>query len=192
LAAQPITLGRHGDNRLVLSDIKASRFHGVIEQTPEGLLLRDLDSSNGTFLNKKPVKRSLLKSGDVIVIGSTTIRVSIPEPEVEEAELEEIVEEDPQVEIEVNLDPVTQLQRTAASLADAGVQEADISMLNARNQLVQPGPRGRAAKAGGGAGYRRHSSQSTAGLFPQPYVGHPHRAEERRLPDPHPSRRQYG
>ncbi len=139
IGSQPITMGRHGDNRLILSDAKASRFHAVIELSPEGLVLRDLDSRNGTLLNNKPVKRSLLHSADVIVIGSTTIRVVLPEVEVEEAELEEILDDEPAAAVAANADPVTKLQATAASLADAGMTESDISLMNARNQVVHPG-----------------------------------------------------
>jgi general secretion pathway protein E len=136
---QPITIGRHGDNRLVLLDAKSSRFHGVIEPSPQGLMLRDLESSNGTYLNNKPVKQAILADGDVIVIGSTKIRVSLPEPEPEvvEAELEEIPDE-AEAEPE-ETDPVLKLQQTAASLADSGITEADITMLNARNKVVHPG-----------------------------------------------------
>lgn len=78
LDMQPLTIGRHADNRLVVSDTMASRFHCVIEQTPAGPRLRDLNSSNGTRLNGAPVKEAMLRPGDVIAIGATTLRLIVP------------------------------------------------------------------------------------------------------------------
>jgi len=132
---RPITIGRHADNQIVIDDERASRFHCVVEMTDQGLRLTDLNSRNGTLLNGNPVKKVILKTADVVIIGQTTIKIFLPEPEVEEAELEEIVDEAVQVE----LDPVVHLQKLAASLADRGVQETDINLLNARNQLVHAG-----------------------------------------------------
>ncbi len=76
---RPITIGRHPENVLPLTDTQASRFHCVIARTPEGnYLIRDLDSRNGTRLNGKPIKTSLLQKGDLITIGTTEIRLVIP------------------------------------------------------------------------------------------------------------------
>jgi len=41
-------MGRHSDNGSC-SATPASRFHAVIEASPQGYVLRDLDSSNGTY-----------------------------------------------------------------------------------------------------------------------------------------------
>ncbi len=150
LGQQPVTVGRHADNRLVLDDVKSSRFHCVIEPTPQGWVVRDLNSSNGTYLNTKTIRKSVLQSGDVILIGNTRIRVILPEPEpeiVEEAELEEIVDDVVEIE-DPNIDPVTKLQRMAGSLADAGMTETDISLMNARNQVIHPGRVALARKPG--------------------------------------------
>ena len=153
----PITVGRHGDNALVLVDTQSSRFHCVIEQSPKGLVLKDLKSRNGTFINSRPVEAPvLLKAGDVIVIGSTRIRVMLPKAagaveevdeleEIEEAELEEISDEidmgEQPVEVEEigPVDPLLRLHKVAVSLPDAKMGEADITLLNARNQVVHPG-----------------------------------------------------
>lgn len=65
----PFTLGRHPSNSLHLTDHKVSRFHAAIERTPEGLVLRDLDSRNGTWVNGKRIQKALLRPGDEIRIG---------------------------------------------------------------------------------------------------------------------------
>src|SRR5690606_13590558 len=51
LDGQPVTIGRHPENRLRIKDERASRFHCVIEPVDGGYQVRDLDSRNGTKLN---------------------------------------------------------------------------------------------------------------------------------------------
>ncbi len=75
---EPITIGRHSSNRVVLSDDMSSRFHCVVEQTPEGVAVRDLDSRNGTKVNGNMVKKTILVAGDVISIGRTNITLVAP------------------------------------------------------------------------------------------------------------------
>src|SRR4051794_29539866 len=46
LGKDPISIGRHHENKLVLADSMASRFHCVIEKVSDGYLIRDLGASN--------------------------------------------------------------------------------------------------------------------------------------------------
>lgn len=46
-----VRIGTSPDNDLVLTDRAVSRRHAEIRMTPNGLLLRDLGSTNGTFIN---------------------------------------------------------------------------------------------------------------------------------------------
>jgi len=75
---KPITVGRHSSNMIVLTDGMASRYHCVIERTPDGLRIRDLDSSNGTRVNGQVVKTWRLGDGDVVQIGRSSITVHAP------------------------------------------------------------------------------------------------------------------
>jgi general secretion pathway protein E len=75
---QPISIGRHSDNKVVVSDTLASRFHCIVEKTPEGYLLRDLGSSNGTRVNGRRVRSVLLNPGDVVMIGKTRLILVLP------------------------------------------------------------------------------------------------------------------
>src|SRR5438045_6840900 len=74
VGSKPVTIGRHPDNLLVITDTQASRFHAVIGKSKEGYVVKDLDSRNGTRLNGQPVKAAKLNSGDVVAIGTTEIR----------------------------------------------------------------------------------------------------------------------
>jgi type II secretory ATPase GspE/PulE/Tfp pilus assembly ATPase PilB-like protein len=77
LSSEPLTIGRHESNKLVLAEIMASRFHCVIERKDTSYILRDLQSRNGTQLNGQRVLNAMLKSGDVIAIGATSMTIVV-------------------------------------------------------------------------------------------------------------------
>ena len=67
-------VGRMTDNDLVLDDPKVSRYHAQIKLSRSGLLIEDLGSANGVYVNGQPVDSALLADGDEIRIGATTLR----------------------------------------------------------------------------------------------------------------------
>jgi len=67
---QPLThLGRHPDSEISLDDITVSRRHAEIERTPEGHVVSDAGSLNGTYVNQERIDRILLRHGDELQIG---------------------------------------------------------------------------------------------------------------------------
>jgi serine/threonine-protein kinase len=58
-------------------DLALSRDHFMIEINPPQCELRDLGSTNGTFVNNHRVERVRLSSGDVIAAGQSVLRVSV-------------------------------------------------------------------------------------------------------------------
>jgi pSer/pThr/pTyr-binding forkhead associated (FHA) protein len=58
---------------VVLTDPAASRSHAEIRRTPDGYLLVDAASANGTAIDGQRVREHWLSSGDVIVIGDTEL-----------------------------------------------------------------------------------------------------------------------
>src|SRR4051812_25889591 len=75
---EPLTIGRHPQNAVVISDPVSSRRHCVIEKTPNGWRVRDLNSSNGTRLNGLVIEQSRLLPGDIVTIGGTRIVLVVP------------------------------------------------------------------------------------------------------------------
>ena len=66
-----ITLGRNGDNTIILKDPFVSKFHLQVVKDEDEFFLEDLNSANGTFLNgEKVLDASKLKNGDRITIGN--------------------------------------------------------------------------------------------------------------------------
>ena len=67
------TIGRSGSD-LAVDDPAISRQHAVIENHSEKFLLKDLGSTNGTYLNGKRVTIEFLQTGDVIQAGKIKLR----------------------------------------------------------------------------------------------------------------------
>jgi adenylate cyclase len=70
---QKTTLGRHPNNSLRLVDREVSKEHCVIERAGNAFVLRDLNSSNGTFVNGRKVKELRLRDGDEIALGNSRL-----------------------------------------------------------------------------------------------------------------------
>jgi DNA-binding NtrC family response regulator len=72
----PIHVGSAPDNDLVLPDKTVSASHCRLEPADSGLVIRDLGSRNGTYVNGVRVITALLSEGANVRIGRTTLRVA--------------------------------------------------------------------------------------------------------------------
>lgn len=70
-----LTIGRGRENSIVLDDMLVSRQHVRITADADGLILEDLGSRNGTYVNGRRVERTHLSEGDRIGIGAATFEV---------------------------------------------------------------------------------------------------------------------
>jgi pSer/pThr/pTyr-binding forkhead associated (FHA) protein len=71
-----ITIGRDKDNTIPIDDAMVSRHHAVVQKLKSAYFVRDLESTNGTFVNGVPVtgdRYARLNAGDVLRIGRTDI-----------------------------------------------------------------------------------------------------------------------
>lgn len=72
VAATGITVGRHPENDIVIADPRVSYHHAWLGVIDRKAILRDLESTNGTFLNGQidtPVREAVLCPGDTIFFG---------------------------------------------------------------------------------------------------------------------------
>ncbi len=60
---------------LSLSDGATSRLHAMLFNGPSGVGVLDLVSKNGTFVNGVEVESKLLKTGDIVTIGGSKLRI---------------------------------------------------------------------------------------------------------------------
>jgi Nif-specific regulatory protein len=93
LDADEISVGRESTNTIPLSDASVSRRHCVLRKEDGGFVLSDLDSFNGTFVNRLPVKQRTLQHQDQITIGDSLF-LFVGEEEAE-GDLSHMVEQRP-------------------------------------------------------------------------------------------------
>jgi hypothetical protein len=77
---RPLTIGRAPDNGLVLADGRASRHHARLYGRRGALVLADLGSTNGSWVNDRRIEEMALGEGDQIRIGDTILVVESVEP----------------------------------------------------------------------------------------------------------------
>ena len=69
----PVSIGRLPDNMLVIDNPAVSGRHARVYKEGNHYVLEDLKSTNGTFVNDKPIARHTLLEGDVILVGKHTV-----------------------------------------------------------------------------------------------------------------------
>ena len=70
-------LGRDPGCDVVLNDAKCSRRHAVLEDGPEGLLVRDSGSANGVYVNGRRVEKARLRPGDTVRLGEVQLTLLV-------------------------------------------------------------------------------------------------------------------
>jgi DNA-binding NtrC family response regulator len=76
LGARPIIIGAGGGCDLVLADPKVSRRHVELQAVPDGLMVRDLGSKNGTIVDGARVTQAIFPLSVVVQIGDSKVDVS--------------------------------------------------------------------------------------------------------------------
>ena len=74
LDKERITLGRKPENDIQVDNLAVSGQHAAIITILSDFFLEDMDSTNGTFVNGKLVKKHALKNGDIISIGKHELK----------------------------------------------------------------------------------------------------------------------
>lgn len=67
--ATPFTVGRDPECDVILPDSSVSRRHLRVSSAPSGLLVEDMGSSNGTWLDGRRIQREYIQSGHPFVVG---------------------------------------------------------------------------------------------------------------------------
>lgn len=72
------SIGREANNSIQVPDSSVSGAHARIRKTPEGYLLEDLNSRNGTYVNGERVQSRLLRNDDKIRLGKVHMAFNLP------------------------------------------------------------------------------------------------------------------
>ena len=71
-----ITIGR-ANSDVIINDMLSSRIHCAVEVSGENILLRDLESTNGTLIEGAPIQTALLSNGSIFKIGAHSFQLVI-------------------------------------------------------------------------------------------------------------------
>ena len=81
LLTKPRTLLGRLNADIVIEDVLASRLHCALEVGEDGVMLRDLGSTNGTLVNDRPIEMEILASGSTFRVGEHVFQLAInPKP----------------------------------------------------------------------------------------------------------------
>lgn len=89
VGSHPISIGRLPDNQIVIDNPAVSGRHARVYREGNHYVLEDMKSTNGTFVNDKPIARHTLLEGDVILVAKHTLVFtqkdgeSLPAPKTE-------------------------------------------------------------------------------------------------------------
>jgi hypothetical protein len=74
---RPLVIGRSPDVEVVINDSNVSRRHAEVWRTGEGVAVRDLESTNGTFVNGHRITAVSLSPRDDVTVGSLHFRIEL-------------------------------------------------------------------------------------------------------------------
>ena len=84
-----VRIGAADGNHFLLTDTTVSRRHAEITRTPDGIVLRDLGSTNGTFLGQVRIKEVFLGETRAFRVGKTEMEFKVLDEVVEIVPAEE-------------------------------------------------------------------------------------------------------
>ncbi|MDB5799133.1 MAG: hypothetical protein JWL63_72 [Rhodocyclales bacterium] len=81
LSKERTTIGRKPHNDIQIDNLAISGEHALIVCILNDAFLEDLNSTNGTYVNSQPVKKHVLKDGDVVELGKYRLKFIKDSPE---------------------------------------------------------------------------------------------------------------
>ena len=76
---QPLTIGRHPENDLVIDNLAVSGHHARVQYDGQDAIVADLQSKNGTFVNGERILETALQHEDAVTIGKHTLVLDLTE-----------------------------------------------------------------------------------------------------------------
>jgi pSer/pThr/pTyr-binding forkhead associated (FHA) protein len=70
-----IMIGRNTENDIVIENLAVSKLHAKIVKQDGAYYIEDLNSTNGTYLNKIRITKMELKNNDIIIIGKHSLEI---------------------------------------------------------------------------------------------------------------------
>ena len=80
LSVDRTTIGRVEDNMFQIAEASVSSHHCEVYLRGNEVLIRDLNSTNGTFINNEKISESTLKPGQTLRLGNVELKLDTPAP----------------------------------------------------------------------------------------------------------------
>ena len=134
MSKERYTIGRLPDNDVRIDNPAVSGHHSLIINILNDSFLEDLNSTNGTYVNGKLIKKHALQNGDVITIGHHQLRFAdqqISEPEQDEFEKTMVIPAGQQ-----NAEQLAKAEKAADEAASADAE----NRVDVRVEMPDPEP----------------------------------------------------
>src|SRR4051812_44746520 len=80
-------IGRNAANDIEINEPSISSFHCELQVAEIAVAVRDLNSTNGTFINEKQIVKGVLQRGDILTLGEVQIATELPEVNISVPEI---------------------------------------------------------------------------------------------------------
>jgi len=132
---EPLSIGGAPDNAIALSDRAVSHYHCRIEPSAQGVSVRDLGSTNGTWVDGLRIRRHELRPGAVLRVGRTELRV-VRRSSARSSSSNLVVESTPMLSVMAEVDRFAPLPWPVLIRGETGVGKEHIAQA-----LHERGPR---------------------------------------------------
>ena len=144
MSKERYTIGRLPDNDVRIDNPAVSGHHSLIINILNDSFIEDLNSTNGTYVNGKLIKKHALQHGDVITIGHHQLRFS--DQHANETEQDEFEKTMVIPAGQHSADQLARAERAAAAAAQASAAKA---RTNVRTEIPKPEPKAHTSTAAG-------------------------------------------
>lgn len=143
--SESLSVGRGSDNDVVLGSKQVSRNHAILSVLDGQLYVKDLDSSNGTFINNERIegnKSSLLQVDDTIGFASFNFQVNTSVADTDAETLAPVMPEDSNISTDTNTEEmvVTEPLVEEPTTKEPVVKKTDIEEILPTKEPTVPAP----------------------------------------------------
>lgn len=141
LNKERISIGRLPDNDIQIDNLAVSGHHALVLTILNDSFLEDLDSTNGTYVNRKPIKKYALKHADVVGIGKHELKY-INDTPTASTDFEQTVIIRPSAARNEDLasQPTSEEDAVVAQAAQAAVSAAQTDAGQPTDEIKPPAP----------------------------------------------------
>ncbi|MEX2123159.1 MAG: FHA domain-containing protein [Woeseia sp.] len=147
MSKERYTIGRLPDNDVRIDNPAVSGHHSLIINILNDSFLEDLNSTNGTYVNGKLIKKHALQHGDVITIGHHQLRFS--DQQTGETEQDEFEKTMVIPAGHHSAEQLAKAERAAAAAASAQAASAQARRRDVRVDIPRPEPKAHTSTAAG-------------------------------------------